>query len=242
MAIRLLLADQNEQFLNHFLTYLAHRTQIRVIDVCHSGEELVRQSLALCPDVVLTDLILRGMDGLTALKSLQRLRCKFAAIVCTEFYNDLCVKRAQQYGASGFLCKPVVPQVICDTIQDSLTLLRESAPAEDIAELAQDNRIETAVTSQLLQIGFSSQSEGFRLLRDSIVNAILNPSLLSSMTKQLYPELARIHHTTPDRVERNIRSAIQKASNRGGSFFQGHRPTNREMISAIVRDFSYETE
>ena len=100
------------------------------------------------------------------------------------------------------------------------------------------------MTEILHQIGVPAHIKGYHYLRDSILMAVRNPDIINAVTKQLYPDVARKYDTTPSRVERAIRHAIEVAWDRGDvdvltSYF-GYtihttrgKPTNSEFIAMI---------
>lgn len=101
------------------------------------------------------------------------------------------------------------------------------------------------VTDILHQLGLPAHIKGYYYLRESIIMSIYNPELLSAITKQLYPEIARNNHSSPASVERAMRHAIELAWRRGNMdsmiFYFGYtissnkgKPTNSEFISMIA--------
>lgn len=239
-AIRLMIADPNDAFTEHVTAYLAARSEIDVIGRCKSGAELIEQTRRRAPDTVLMDIILENIDGIGVLKRLKPLTRKTAFIICTEFHNEFSVHLAHEYGARSFLCKPVACDVLLDNIREC------SSPASGIFQdsaLPDADRegVEPAITDRLLQLGISRQCEGFALIRHAVKSAISDPSLMNSMTKLMYPELARHFATSLTRVERNIRTAIGAAYSRGMLNISGRRPTNREMILLVAKSVMGDT-
>lgn len=240
-AIRLMIADTSEAFTEHVTSYLVRRPEIDVIGCCKSGADLIEQAQRRMPDAVLMDIILENIDGIGVLKRLQPLTRKTAFIVCTEFHNEFSVHLTHEYGARSFLCKPVACDVLLDNIREcansaSIIVHQAALPS------AERGDVEPAITDRLLQMGISRQCEGFALMRQAVKSAISDPSLMDSMTKGLYPELARQFASSLARVERNIRTAIGKAHSRGMLNICGRRPTNREAILMIVKSITGDTD
>lgn len=239
-AIRLMIADPSEAFTEHVMSYLVKRPEIDVIGCCKSGAELIEQAQRRMPDAVLMDIILENIDGIGVLKRLQPLTRKTAFIVCTEFHNEFSVHLTHEYGARSFLCKPVACDVLLDNIREcansTSSIIQEAALPGTERE-----GIEPAITDRLLQMGISRQCEGFALIRQAVKSAISDPSLMDSMTKRLYPELACQFTSSLTRVERNIRTAIGKAYSRGMLNICGRRPTNREMILMVAKSITGDT-
>lgn len=230
-AIKLLVADTDRYFIGAVSNYFSKTNDIQVTGVCSNSSELLEQVRLQHPDAVLTELILAGLDGIAVLKTLHNLSQQSRVIICTEFYNELCIRRACRFGASAFLCKPVCLQSLHDTVVESCDPITGGISNADFAlEYPHSEFSEADIVNHLISLGISQESEGFRYLCDAVGLVRRRPELISSMTKLLYPELARINSTTPACAERNIRTAVQHAFANGGLIINGHKPTNREMI------------
>lgn len=106
-AVKLLIADPNASFVRKLTTYLHPRSEIEVVDCCKSGDAVLHRLSGNAPDAVLTELILDGMDGLAMMSKAHGYLGHVSFIVCTDFFNPICIRRARDLGASAFLCKPV---------------------------------------------------------------------------------------------------------------------------------------
>lgn len=239
---KLLLADQNEDFIRSVTAYLSLKPDIVIAGACKSGEELLSRVCSERPDVILMELILEGMDGISVLKSIRGMKNRPSVIVCTEFFNEITIRRVRQCGASGFMCKPVSRDSLYDAIVESVDVSGEAlSPDEFTYEDSADGVPET-LENYLSSLGVSRRAEGFKLICDAAFAALRRPELLTSMTKLLYPEVARMHDSTSARVERNIRTAIAQAHESGTLKLGGRRPTNREFISRLVERITGSSE
>jgi len=232
--INLVIADTSRSFIENTAAFFSMKRNIKLVAVCRSGSTLLDAMQKHHPDAVLMDTVLEGTDGLTLLK---RLRPEFkntVFIICSEFASEAVVTRAARCGATAFICKPADRLALYETITESVSILRE----QTISNNDTADKLDTAISEALLETGISSGSEGFRLIRHAVKYIIRDGSDNLSMTKQLYPELARISGSTPSRVERNMRTAIARAYAKGCLTRCTKRPTNKELIMMIVSGLS----
>ena len=181
------------------------------------------------------DLILPGMDGLGILRRLDgEKRPKILAV--SNFVTQEVVAEAGNLGASMFLSKPY----------------NESAMVEHLISLAEKSEkqlhgpgLEELVTSIIHEVGVPAHIKGYQYVREAIMITVENMDVINSVTKVLYPEVAKRYHTTPSRVERAIRHAIEVAWDRGDletlQRFFGYtvsngkgKPTNSEFVALIA--------
>lgn len=235
--IRLLIADHNEGFANDVASFMGKMPEIDVVGFRRNGDETVKFIAENAPDAVLLELILDGLDGISVLKSFSGHPRAPVFIICTEFCNEVGIRRARQYGACCFLCKPVSAQALYDAIVECVKVQGDALIAEETAK-SQSECACTTIKSFLAESGIPKQSYGYRYLCDAVTIAQQNPASLTAITKQLYPEIARINASTPARVERDIRSAIRYAHQHFNLRINGTRPTNREFIQ-ILTDHAY---
>ena len=232
--VNLVIADTSVIFAGNLANALRMKKDINILAVCRSGAELIDIVAKQKPDAVLMDTVLEDIDGITALKRMRAAAADTVFIVCSEFSSDAAVSRAARNGASAFICKPADRIAIYETIVETVSVSRQYTAA--IPE--NHSRIDAAISESLLNAGISSGCEGFRLLSHAIKYILDNKSDAVSMTKQLYPELARISGSTAARVERNIRTAIFHAHAKGMLKPFAKRPTNKELIFAVASGIS----
>ena len=232
--INLVIADTNRSFVDNISAYFNLKRDIKIVAVCRSGAGLADAINRHHPDAVLMDTVLEDTDGLTVLKRLHSEFNDIVFVVCSEFASEAVVTRAARCGATAFICKPADRIALYETISESVTIMREQYTTLP----APSDEIDAAIAKELLDKGISSGSEGFRLLRQAIKYVISSCTKNISMTKQLYPELARVTGSTSARVERNMRTAIARAYARGALNHCAKRPTNRELIMMIVSGIS----
>lgn len=188
------------------------------------------------PDVAVLDITAQNGDAVTIMKKVREMGGKFPAFIITSSYdNEFIEHQVMENGASKFLLKPYDA--------DDLFCAISSALGDKANSLSDD--MEIIVTDMIHQLGVPAHIKGYHYLRTAILYSINDKTLLDSVTKLLYPTVARIYDTTSSRVERAIRHAIEIAWNRGNvdtlnSFFgytvdtSKGKPTNSEFIALIT--------
>ena len=190
------------------------------------------------PDLVLMDVVLPGLDGLGVVRRMQE-RCERQpkVILLSAFCGDRVLAEAGELGVSYFLPKPYA--------LDALLERMEAVFADSEAAPEADGALKNLVTSVIHEIGVPAHIKGYQYLREAIMIAVDDMEVINAVTKVLYPEVARRFDTTPSRVERAIRHAIEVAWDRGDletlqkyfgytvSNVKG-KPTNSEFIAMIA--------
>lgn len=196
------------------------------------------------PDVVITDAVMPGMDAIELIKKTnERLSKKPMFIVTSAYENSFIETQVMHAGAKYFMLKPFDVKVLAQRIKSMLDIdtdiNSDSAASKGIPNL------EIIVTDIIHQIGVPAHIKGYHYLREAIILSVGDKQMLESVTKLLYPAVAKKFSTTPSRVERAIRHAIEIAWDRGdidtlNSFF-GYtvntgkgKPTNSEFIALIT--------
>ena len=229
-----LLADANEEFRTLLKTAIENTGEFTVIDAVGDGMEALRVLEAKHPDLVVTDMILPGLDGFGLMRRAGTGKSRF--ILTSAFCSDRVVAEAMRLGAVYFFPKP------CET--ESL-LERMRAALETPEEVRQPAELKNMVTAIIHEIGVPAHIKGYQYLREAIMIAVEDMDVINAVTKVLYPEVAKRFSTTPSRVERAIRHAIEVAWDRGDletlQRFFGYtvsnskgKPTNSEFIAMIA--------
>lgn len=243
--IKIAIADDNTRMVEHFKEVLSDQNEIEVVAVAGDGLTALSMIREKNPDLVLLDLIMPKLDGLGVLEKLQEeIRSKkLKVIVLTTAGQDLIIEEAFRLGASYYIKKPVDMDSIIQKIRQFSKEKITDTKRNKITRLGGED-LEVVVTNMIHEIGVPAHIKGYQYLRDSIMMAVEDMDILNSITKQLYPSIAKIHKTTPSRVERAIRHAIEVAWSRGKmdtidelfgytvSAGKG-KPTNSEFIALI---------
>lgn len=204
------------------------------------GTALLETIKSDAPDVVVMDAILLHMDAIELMKKVQASGGKRPQFIVTSAYdNPFIEKQVMQGGAAYFMLKPFEISALGERIT-SLTqggMTGRNAPGTE--------NMEIVVTDVIHQLGVPAHIKGYHYLREAILSSIEDPELLESVTKLLYPTVAKRFDTTSSRVERAIRHAIEIAWDRGNldtlNAFFGYtvntckgKPTNSEFIALIT--------
>ena len=253
--IRVLIADPNEDVRLLLTDVLDREEDLAVAGYASDGLETLSRIEELDPDVVLLELVQPRLDGLGVLRKLSDKDIKPVMLVLTGFVNAHVVAEAAELGAAYFISKPCDSAELLERIrqfgrarqQPRPTLLqgRVSAPAAARNEPS----LESVVTEIIHEIGVPAHIKGYQYLREAIILTINDMDAINAVTKVLYPEVARKFSTTPSRVERAIRHAIEVAWDRGDvetlQKFFGYtvsgikgKPTNSEFIAMIADNLS----
>ena len=238
----ILLVDNNEEFCNNLKHTLEQNARFHVIGMANDGETAKSLLMRTQPDVLVLDMALPKLDGLGVLSYVQSLPHKPHIVVVSSFLTDYVAASASTLGAELFLLKP------CDaaTVTHHITeLLTQSPKAKSIQMRPNSSGMEAMVTSVIHEIGVPAHIKGYQYLREAILIAVDNMDVINAITKVLYPQVAKTFQTTPSRVERAIRHAIEVAWDRGDletlQRFFGYtvsntkgKPTNSEFIALIA--------
>ena len=207
------------------------------------------------PDVVLLDLIMPKLDGLGVLEKIKKdkeLTKVPAFIVISAIAQERVTENAFELGASYYILKPFEGSVVLSRIRQvggrgSQHILEKRGvlSACEVSPVNRPHSLEADVTDIIHEIGVPAHIKGYQYLRDAIMMSVDDHEMLNSITKQLYPSIAKRHKTTPSRVERAIRHAIEVAWSRGKmdtindlfgytvSYGKG-KPTNSEFVALIA--------
>ncbi len=246
---RILIADSNEDFRRLLTEVIGGEEDLEAVGSAGDGQEALEMAERLHPDVLVTDLVLSRLDGLGLLEAVNKLDNGPAAIVLSGFFNDRVVASCSEMGAYYFMPKPCdVPNLLTRIRQVAAERARAGVPVSQgvaIAPLPKEPSLEAVVTDIIHEIGVPAHIKGYQYLREAIVLTVNDMDAINAVTKVLYPAVAKKFATTPSRVERAIRHAIEVAWDRGDletlQKFFGYtvsnikgKPTNSEFIAMIA--------
>ncbi len=248
-TIKILISDENSAQRQSLMADL-RRAGYTDIEVATNGEDALTKIEKMHPDVAILDIWLSKLDGigvLRAAKSLNLGNTKLPVFIIVSMVSSQSVfLEASRAGADLCLPKPYNSASLCSHIA-ALTSTRknDSLRAPDLMSANANTDIETQVTKIIHQIGVPAHIKGYQYLRTAILLTINDSDIINSVTKILYPSVAKKYQTTTSRVERAIRHAIEVAWDRGdvdtlnayfGYTIQNNRgkPTNSEFIAMIA--------
>jgi two-component system response regulator (stage 0 sporulation protein A) len=249
--IKILIADDNADFRSLLTTALENERDLEIVGVSTDGYQAIQQIMALSPDVVLMDIVLPVLDGFGVMKAIGGMAAKNrpGVIVLSSFATDHTTAEAAALGAQYFILKPFDIAGLVERIRSVGKSQRtQPQPFRSTAfareGVRSDLDIETRVTDIIHEIGVPAHIKGYQYLREAIMVAVKDREAINAITKVLYPAVAKTFNTTPSRVERAIRHAIEVAWDRGDietlQGFFGYtvsnvkgKPTNSEFIAMI---------
>ena len=234
-----LIADGSEDFCAQ-LSAAFQNGGFQVIGTATDGRSAMEQLRAAAPELLVMDLMLPKADGVAVIESVpkeKRPKLLLMAAFATEYVSGVAVS----VGADYLMLKPCTAQTVAQRAKDILEADRAAAARRMNAE----PDIETLVTNVIHEIGVPAHIKGYQYLREAIIIAVGDMEVINAITKVLYPQVARTFSTTPSRVERAIRHAIEVAWDRGDldtlQRFFGYtvsntkgKPTNSEFIALIA--------
>lgn len=252
--IRVVIADDNKEFSEILKEYIDSQDDIEVIGMAGDGFEAFDLISNLLPDVVILDIIMPHLDGLGVIERINTtpLKKRPIFIILSAVGQDRITQRALALGAEYYVVKPFDMEVLVSRIKQLKGFSKFKTPKsgyqadiKNINIVAEKRDLEVEVTNIMHEIGVPAHIKGYQYLRDAIMMVVKDLDVINSITKQLYPAIAKDYSTTPSRVERAIRHAIEVAWNRGrieaiNSIF-GYtinmgkgKPTNSEFIAMIA--------
>ncbi|MBQ7015811.1 MAG: sporulation transcription factor Spo0A [Firmicutes bacterium] len=255
--VSIVVVDDNRAFRETIKATIAKENDMKVVGEAADGEEALKIIEYVKPDVVLLDLVMPKLDGIGVMEKLAQ-RSKTGSkvpvvIILSAVIHDQIMQQLMALGASYYLAKTCESTLLVNRIRQMKGIGQQLFPAapakgqvpDPIAARARSASVETEVTNLIHEVGVPAHIKGYQYLRESILMAIEDMDILNAITKQLYPAIAKKFDTTPSRVERAIRHAIEVAWSRGKmdtleqlfsySISMGKgKPTNSEFIALIA--------
>ena len=245
------IADDNEKMVEVLGQIIEEDKDLELVGKAHNGEEICNIIREKEPDVVVLDIIMPKMDGLTVMDQINQDKSDSKRpyfIVITAVGQEKITEDAFNKGANYYIMKPFNHTILLDRIKSirKKPAVFEKKNEESIQEVSsRRENLESRVTNMLHEIGIPAHIKGYHYLRDAIMMAVNDMDVLNAITKILYPTVAKKYRTTSSRVERAIRHAIEVAWSRGKldtldelfgytvSTGKG-KPTNSEFIALIA--------
>lgn len=256
--ITIVLAEDNQDFADVVSKYLNNQKDMEVIGMAKDGEEAIDLVLTKEPDIALLDVIMPHLDGIGVLERLSCISIKKKPIfmMLSAVGQDTITQKALMLGAEYYIVKPFELETLAKRIRElkkGMTMVQPLATREIKSPYIVINKemntlnqsLEAQITNVIHEVGVPAHIKGYQYLREAITLTVNDINIINSVTKQLYPTLARKFKTTPSRVERAIRHAIEVAWGRGKSDVTNTmfgntvsatkgKPTNSEFIAMIA--------
>ena len=257
--ITVLIADDNQEFSRTLATYLGNQEDMEIIGIAKDGLEAIDIIKEKAPDVAILDVIMPHLDGLGVLErvnSSSNFNKKPICIMLSAVGQDKITQKSITLGAEYYMVKPFDIELLIQRIREiknfrpngSTNLIyreQKRTPYINVTNEKSEDNLEALVTNIIHGVGVPAHIKGYQYLREAIMMVVNDIEVINQITKSLYPQIAQKFSTTPSRVERAIRHAIEVAWGRGEvnlmenifgytvSAAKG-KPTNSEFIAMIA--------
>ena len=240
------IADSAEDFCIGLSAALQRDQGFQVVGTANDGEQAIRLITERKPDVLVLDLMLSKQDGIAVLKAIAGMDRKPVTLATSGFVTEYVSSAVANLGVRYLMLKPCDMTALVERLEE----IRGGESTRKSEKRRPDKTgIETMVTGIIHEIGVPAHIKGYQYLREAIIIAVNDMDVINAITKVLYPQVAKTFQTTPSRVERAIRHAIEVAWDRGDldtlQRFFGYtvsntkgKPTNSEFIALIADKLS----
>jgi two-component system response regulator (stage 0 sporulation protein A) len=241
---KIIVLDSNSAVLEQIQGELRKAEDFQLLHVGEDGDEGIKKIMSAKPDVVVTGMFLKGADGVSVIQTVKK-TWPNAKIVAMGVAVDFVIEKALALGVDYYLAKPFDASVAVERIRE---LIKEEERA-DVKEYPSKTRkavtIDEKISEIFISIGIPPHIKGYGYLREGIKMTVKTPEIMNNVTKKLYPGIAKKFSTSPSKVERAIRHAIEVAWNRGridainaifGTrvYLGTEKPTNSEFIALVA--------
>ena len=261
--IKLVVVDDEQQAKNLTENHLKKNVNLNVVASCSDGATALDVIKTHKPDVVVMELVLPNKDGFALLAEIAETNFehKPKVLVLSALTSEGFVHKAMQMGADYYMIKPYDKEVLTSRITE-LVSTRGANVASNVQfnidkvvegyrfgaqekPAVRNKNLEERITNIFITVGIPAHIKGYQFLREAIKMAIDSPDIINSITKRLYPSIADRFETSPSKVERAIRHAIEVAWNRGKIeninnvfglqvYSSNEKPTNGEFIALVA--------
>ena len=244
---KIMVVDDNKEFVKLINMYINSQKDMVALESLYDGTNVISTIKQSKPDVLLLDVVMPEKDGLTVLEELSDEVGveKPLIVIMSAIGQEKVTQKAISLGATYYVVKPFDMITLIDRVRD---ILKEKDEVKEEYMVAYGNKnlpLEVRVTQMIHDVGVPAHIKGYQYIREAIMLAVNDEDIINSITKTLYPTLSEKFNTTPSRVERAIRHAIEVAWNRGqiemhekifGYTVNSNKgkPTNSEFIAMIA--------
>lgn len=245
--IRIVVADDNVHIIEILKAYFTHMDNMEVVGTAVNGIQCLDLIRSEQPDIVILDMIMPQMDGLGVLEQLnsEEFPSIPKVIVLSAVGQDDLIKKTIDLGAKYYMIKPFDLELLMKRIQELAGTAVPRTMNIPAPVLPNYKSLEEKITSVFLIIGIPAHIKGYHFLREAIKMVVENSDVINRITKELYPGIAKKFNTTPSKVERAIRHAIEVAWARGKIeninqvfgytvYTHNDKPTNGEFVALVA--------
>ncbi len=255
--IRVIIADRDMLYLQKLKICLERKGDMVVVGMADNGQTAFAMIEEARPDVVLLDAILGEKDGVWVLENIKSKHLDCVSIMISAIDSDSVVRRAIASGADYYMAKPIQGELLLERIHQlteqsaSYPKVQRNMPPlteQTQLEYGQVSFLEAEVSSILSRMGIPASIKGYHFIRKAVMMVVEDREAIVGITKGLYPDIAKIYHTTASKVERAIRHAIESAWKKNGrqiyfelsGYWMMEKPTNGQFIAIVAEHFRIE--
>lgn len=243
--IKVLIVDDNKDFCEQLNSFIGGHDQLEVVGIANNGLQAIGLIHEHNPDILILDIIMPQLDGIGVLEHLAGFNEKPKVIMLTVFGQESVTRRALELGADYFILKPCDFELLVERIHELCGGGGGERKPFVQPKINKTRDLDTDITNMMHEMGVPAHVKGYHYLREAIIASYKDTQLLGALTKKLYPVIAESFDTTPSKVERAIRNAIQLACKRGNfdlirsvcqytMNLERGKPTNGQFISVVV--------
>lgn len=264
-VIKVVLADDNKNFLETLESNILKDDNIQIVGIANDGMDVLNLVKETQPDILVCDIIMPNIDGLGVIEKIKTLNLNKvpSIILMSAMKSEKIIQKSINLGASYYMVKPFDCDVLIKRIYDIYKDMNNSISTSNYIDTSiienvisqrdtvysfveKAENIDSKITNIMHRIGIPAHIKGYIFIREAIKMVIDNENYLGSITKELYPEIAKKYNTTASRVERAMRHAIEVAWGRGSNDLikqlfgytlipsNKQKPTNSEFIAVIA--------
>ena len=229
-----------EELTNLFLS----ASDYQVLDATCDGERAINSVLEKSPHFLITDLVLKGNDGLKVLEKVKK-NSGVKVIVLSALCSNQIIAETMSMGASYFMAKPINLELLLERLETISKEDNQPGVIESMAKAKNKISLDERISKIFINVGIPPHIKGYSFLREGVKMAVSDPEIINNITKKLYPLIGEKYNTTASKVERAIRHAIEVAWNRGRiesinsilgvrAYVGAEKPTNGEFIALVA--------
>lgn len=235
------LLQDSKEFIEELKESFSNTEEFLVVGTAVDGISAIPMIIEKKPQYLVTDLVLSGYDGLMVINKIREQDKNIKILVLSAICRDEVISNAIAQGADYFLAKPFNFAVL----KERLLELNEKPMESLLIETPKKEKLEEKISKIFINVGIPPHIKGYTFLREGVKMAVYEPDIINNITKKLYPKISEKFETTPSKVERAIRHAIEVAWNRGRidsinnilgvrAYVGAEKPTNGEFIALVA--------
>lgn len=240
---KLLIADHDLHYATLVKDYLSQTSAFAIVGLACDGYQALEMIRQYRPDMILMDMLLPRLDGLTLLKEISSMKHSPLAVCQSDFYSEAVVESARRNGAAYYMCRTVELHALRTVLLECADYFRQTRLRQESEQALRESAVGRDVYLLMREMGFSRRYSGYAYISAAVQMVQHAPLLLNNMSGGLYRLLAEHYHTSQNCIERSMRTAIAaaRASGKLGKFVSG-APTNKTCIRYILQHLNLKAQ